>query len=110
MQQRSARYVNLYVAYYVKSKLHVTDANNILHKFAKVVLKQLEVALISDIKDKFEDWREFLVRSLTGARTAPSYLLDKVHVTHLLSCLVLTVCGVLNNISKEPEPCHFIFS
>ncbi|KAK3101257.1 hypothetical protein FSP39_002207 [Pinctada imbricata] len=30
-----------------------------------------------EIKDKFDDWREFLVRSLTGARTAPSYLLDK---------------------------------
>ncbi|XP_021367553.1 scm-like with four MBT domains protein 1 isoform X2 [Mizuhopecten yessoensis] len=30
------------------------------------------------IKDKFEDWREFLVKSLTGARTAPSYLLDKM--------------------------------
>lgn len=29
------------------------------------------------IKDKFEDWREFLVKSLTGARTAPSFLLDK---------------------------------
>lgn len=29
------------------------------------------------IKDKFDDWREFLVKSLTGARTAPSYLLDK---------------------------------
>ncbi|XP_063438899.1 scm-like with four MBT domains protein 1 [Mytilus trossulus] len=29
------------------------------------------------IKDKFDDWRDFLVRSLTGARTAPSYLLDK---------------------------------
>ncbi|XP_061195549.1 scm-like with four MBT domains protein 1 [Saccostrea echinata] len=29
------------------------------------------------IKDKFDDWREFLVKSLTGARTAPSFLLDK---------------------------------
>lgn len=29
------------------------------------------------IKDKFEDWRDFLVKSLTGARTAPAYLLDK---------------------------------
>lgn len=34
---------------------------------------------IAAIKDKFEDWREFLVKSLTGARTAPSFLLDKVN-------------------------------
>lgn len=30
------------------------------------------------IKDKYEDWSEFLVKTLTGARTAPNYLLDKV--------------------------------
>lgn len=29
------------------------------------------------IKFKFNDWREFLMTVLTGARTAPSYLLDK---------------------------------
>lgn len=40
---------------------------------------------IAAIKDKFDDWREFLVKSLTGARTAPSFLLDKVQKTwHLL--------------------------
>lgn len=36
---------------------------------------------IAAIKDKFDDWREFLVKSLTGARTAPSFLLDKVQKT-----------------------------
>lgn len=39
--------------------------------------------LFTAIKDKFDDWRDFLVRSLTGARTAPSYLLDKVGVIKL---------------------------
>ncbi|KAK3608079.1 hypothetical protein CHS0354_004735 [Potamilus streckersoni] len=29
------------------------------------------------IKYKYSDWREFLMSALTGARTAPSYLLDK---------------------------------
>jgi hypothetical protein len=41
------------------------------------------IYLITAIKDKFDDWRDFLVRSLTGARTAPSYLLDKVGVIKL---------------------------
>lgn len=42
-----------------------------------------DVILFTAIKDKFDDWRDFLVRSLTGARTAPSYLLDKVGVIKL---------------------------
>ncbi|XP_064633870.1 scm-like with four MBT domains protein 1 isoform X2 [Lineus longissimus] len=29
------------------------------------------------IKYKYDNWKEFLVKTLTGARTAPSYLLDK---------------------------------
>ncbi|XP_074645284.1 scm-like with four MBT domains protein 1 [Tubulanus polymorphus] len=29
-----------------------------------------------DIKHKYDNWKEFLVNTLTGARTAPSYLLD----------------------------------
>ncbi|XP_071081791.1 scm-like with four MBT domains protein 1 [Haliotis cracherodii] len=50
------------------------------------------------IKDKFSDWKEFVVASLTGARTAPPYLLDKMTgttpVDQLKQCMRLEIQDV----------------
>jgi hypothetical protein len=34
--------------------------------------------LIAAIEDKYKDWKEFLVKRLTGARTLPSNFYNKV--------------------------------
>lgn len=37
------------------------------------------IFLFTAIEDKYKDWKEFLVKRLTGARTLPSNFYSKVH-------------------------------
>lgn len=54
-----------------------------------------------DIKDRTSDWRQFLLESLTGARTAPSYLLDKESGSYPVDQLK---CGMMLELQDALNP------
>ena len=59
------------------------------------------------IKEKYTDWTEFLIRDLTGSRTAPASLLEGV-------CIVIQLFSVIwsctvNTSSQLRAPLHISF-
>lgn len=55
------------------------------------------LSLSLELKDKIGNWQEFLTKSLFGAMTAPSYLLDKVsHASFFFFLLLWSYGKTLN--------------